>query len=783
MDEESDHKSGEENRTIGTSIDVTSISSPISSSAFVDRNPSSSGQNSHHHHHNHHNETIPHSLRRTPMFLPSSSSSGTSTGAQLPHHLSNNLRSNHHHHHHHQPHRQQRSHLSSDVSSSSHHHLNSSTSGHRIRSTGIEENPQNLNANMIKSGLYPVSDPRSSPSRSMNFLTLFCRVFFAFSMVALPLMVLFYFIYYEPLQGYMASPSEAQARSSANNPSSQIYKVDSLHSVFVKTKSGTVQGERIDILNKEIDVFLGIPYAEPPIGDLRFRKPKEIKPWTGIYRAIRHSRPCLQYKLDHRVKEANWVSPVTSSEDCLYLNIWAAVNKKQQPNSLKPVLIYAYGGNFISGSSDVDMYDGGVLAAFGDIIVVTFNYRLGVLGFLNANHESSPGNVGLHDQAAVIKWVRNNIENFGGDPDSITLAGVDAGATSVGFHLISPVTRNLFKRAILQSGSPLNPQVLEEPQLTVDRSQQLAIRVSCANERINIYKHPEDVTNCLRKLEANFLAKAADEMMVGIHPPFGASVGNEFLPFNPYGAIKVASELGFTKEILMGSNKDEGSLLLHMTFPKIFSSQNPKKVSAYQVVPLIEEAFKFMPNPGPKLITHFFMNDLNTSDHNSIRDKFYETLGDFVAVCPSVFFGEQMSSMNFTVYHYFYTHRPSNSKWGKWMGVVRFDEVPFIFGMPFTKPHEYSEDEREFSARLMETWVNFIRHGYAFEPSDHLSYPSCLLQFRKPSSQNGRSWPKYVQDERKYMQLDPHSVDVTIGPHEHQCNLWRFMFQTATRTP
>ena len=536
-------------------------------------------------------------------------------------------------------------------------------------------------------------------------------------MVALPILVLFYFIYYEPLQGLMAAPSDnshTSARSSSNNPSGQIYKVDSLHSVFVKTKSGTIQGERIDVMNKEIDVFLGIPYAEPPIGDLRFRKPKEVKPWNGIYRAIRHSRPCLQYKLDHRIKDATWISPVASSEDCLYLNIWSSVNQKPVPNNLKPVIIWIHGGSFISGSSDLDMYDGGVLASFGDIIVVTFNYRLGVLGFLNANHESSPGNAGLHDQAMVIRWVRSNIEAFGGDPDLITLAGSGSGATSIGFHLISPVTRNLFKRAILGSGSPLYPQVLEEPSLTIDRSQQLAIRVSCANDRVNIYKHPEDVTNCLRKLEANFIAKAADEMMVGIHPPFGASVGNEFLPFNPYGAVKVASELGNSKEILMGSVKDEGSLLLYMTFPKIFSSQNPKKVSAHQVVPLIEEAFRFMPNPGPKLITHFFMNDLNTSDHNQIRDKFYETLGDFVTVCPSVFFGEQMSAMNFSVYHYFFNHRPSNSKWGKWMGVVTYDEVPFIFGMPFTRPHDFSEDEREFSARMMETWVNFVRFGYAF---------------------------------------------------------------------
>ena len=532
-------------------------------------------------------------------------------------------------------------------------------------------------------------------------------------MVAIPILVLFYFIYYEPLHSLMTTSSSDQTTSRSMlfsaNPSNQIYKVDALSSVFVKTKAGTVQGERIDILNKEIDVFLGIPYAEPPLGDLRFRKPREVKPWNGIYRAIRHSRPCLQYRQDNRFsREAAWISPVLSSEDCLYLNIWSSVNKKPSVNNLKPVLIIIHGGHFISGSSDIDSLDGGILAAFGDIVVVTFNYRLGVLGFLNSNHESSPGNVGLHDQATAIKWVRNNIESFGGDPEKITLA---SHGNSVGFHLISPVTRDLFRRAIIMSGSPLTPQILEDASLSLDRSQQLAVRVSCANDRVNIYKHPEDVVNCLRKLEANFLAKAADDMMTGIHPPFSVAVGNEFLPFNPYGAIKVENELGSKKEILIGSVKDEGSLLLHATFPKIFTVHNPKKVSAQQVIPLIEEAFRFLPNPGPKMITHFFMTDLNTSDHSNIREKFYETIGDFVTLCPSVFFSEQMALQNFSVYHYFFTHRPSNSKWGRWMGVVNFDEVPFLTGLPFTKPNDFSEDEREFSARLMENWVAFIKTG------------------------------------------------------------------------
>jgi carboxylesterase type B len=295
--------------------------------------------------------------------------------------------------------------------------------------------------------------------------------------------------------------------------------------------------------------------------------------------------------------------------------------------------------------------------------------------------------------------------------------------------------------------------------MAIDRAQKLAIKVSCANEAINIYNNPDDVVDCFRKLDGNFLAKTVDEMIDGFHPPFGVTVGNEFLPMNPYEAFK-GEEFGDQKDVLIGSTRDEGSFFLHWTFPKIFAAKNPKKVSATQVIPLVTEAFKFLPSPGPKLVSHFFMNDLNTTDYAVVRQRFYDTIGDFVIVCPSVFFGELMSDRNSSVYHYQFTHRPSRSPWGKWMGVVHFDEVQFVFGVPFRKPLEYTHEEKEFSGRLMDTWVEFARNG-------------------RPLAQLGKEWPEYFLDERKFMELNPRSNEIGVGPHENNCNLWRFMFESA----
>lgn len=203
-------------------------------------------------------------------------------------------------------------------------------------------------------------------------------------------------------------------------------------------------------------------------------------------------------------------------------------------------------------------------------------------------------------------------------------------------------------------------------------------------------------------------------MAIGFNTPFSPSIGSEFLPINPYDHMKLFQEVGNNiKEILIGTNRDEGSFFLHATYPKIFSSINPKKVTLAQSVPLMEESFKFIPPPGVQLISHIFLT--NTTDANAdpsvVRYKMYEMIGDFVVTCPSVFFSEQLSAMNYTVYHYLYTHRSGNSPWGKWMGVTHYDEVPFIFGIPFLKGDHYSDDERKFSARLMDAWANFIRYG------------------------------------------------------------------------
>ncbi|XP_063534520.1 juvenile hormone esterase-like [Cydia strobilella] len=187
--------------------------------------------------------------------------------------------------------------------------------------------------------------------------------------------------------------------------------------------------------------FKGIPYAEPPLGDLRFKAPQPPKPWTGVRSAKDFGPICFQM---NPITKTPW-----GSEDCLYLNIYTPNLTPEKP---LPVMFYIHGGSFAIGSSNDDMYGPEFLIRH-DVILVTINYRLEVLGFLGLDSKDAPGNAGMKDQVQAMRWVKKNISSFGGDPENITIFGNSAGGVCVSFHLMSPITKGLFRRAIMQSGT------------------------------------------------------------------------------------------------------------------------------------------------------------------------------------------------------------------------------------------------------------------------------------------------------------------------------------------
>lgn len=217
---------------------------------------------------------------------------------------------------------------------------------------------------------------------------------------------------------------------------------------------GDIEGSHLRAGGIDLQAFRGIPYAAPPTGRYRWREPQPVARWAGVRQATQFAPRCMQH-----LQETTSFRSTAMSEDCLYLNVWAPASNG---NAKLPVLVYFHGGGFQAGDASKARYDGANMASRG-IVTVTVNYRLGIFGFLahpDAARESghgSTGNYGLLDQHAALRWVRENIERFGGDPSKVTIGGMSAGAISVSAHMASRLSKGFFARAIGESGAAFKP--------------------------------------------------------------------------------------------------------------------------------------------------------------------------------------------------------------------------------------------------------------------------------------------------------------------------------------
>ena len=302
--------------------------------------------------------------------------------------------------------------------------------------------------------------------------------------------------------------------------------------------ASTDKGEVVGIQQGTIDAFLGVPYAAPPLGDLRLRPPQPHAPWTTPVQATQVATPCPQ------------VRPVAiGSEDCLYLNVYTPARTAAAD---RPVMVYIPGGGFTQGSASSPYYPGQYIAEQAGVVVVTVTYRVGALGFLTAPalDAESPakvsGNYGLLDQQAALRWVKNNIRAFGGNPANVTLFGESAGADSTEYALVSPANAGLFQHAIVESS--VGGFQIPNPPIAVAEANggaTVIAAVGCAGAA--------DVAACLRALPAYaFLAPAAT-------PP-GSSlpvVDGVVLPQAPLQAFQSGQ---FNRvPVILGTNHDEGT--------------------------------------------------------------------------------------------------------------------------------------------------------------------------------------------------------------------------------
>jgi len=298
---------------------------------------------------------------------------------------------------------------------------------------------------------------------------------------------------------------------------------------LVKLDKGLVQGtHKLSENGRVYSEFLGIPYARPPIGKLRFEPPKPMKSWSGTWIA-NQTTACTQ--ISHWPQPAGGFSH--GSEDCLHLNVFVP-SEQIHLDSNYDVIVHIHGGAFMFGGSN--SYAGAKFIMNRDVILVNINYRVGVFGFLSTGDDNLPGNLGMKDQSFALKWIKENIQYFGGNPKSITITGLSAGGASVHYHYLSALSKNLFTRGISVSGCALNSWTLDEKPLA--KTKLIGATVGCKQE------NTKDLVACLKTRSVKLLNEATRVLRPWLFAPFsplGLVIEGEkegaFLTKHPYELI------------------------------------------------------------------------------------------------------------------------------------------------------------------------------------------------------------------------------------------------------
>lgn len=536
--------------------------------------------------------------------------------------------------------------------------------------------------------------------------------------------------------------------------------------LVVETTSGLVRGLSRSVLGREVHVFYGIPFAKPPVGPLRFRKPLPIDPWHGVLEATSLPNSCYQERYEYFPGfegEEMWNPNTNISEDCLYLNVWVPQklrlrHKGTEPpgteKSKVPILVWIYGGGYMSGTATLDIYDADIMAATSDVIVASMQYRVGAFGFLYlnkhfTNSEEAPGNMGLWDQALAIRWLRDNAAAFGGNPDMITLFGESAGGGSVSLHLISPVTRGLVRRGILQSGTLNAPWSYMTGEKANDVARVLVDDCNCNSTMLA--DNPSRVMACMRSVDAKTISVQQWNSYWGILGfPSAPTIDGKFLPKHPLDLLK---EGDFEDtEILIGNNKNEGTYFILYDFIDYFEKDRPSFLQRDKFLDITNTIFKNMSTLERDAITFQYTDWEHVSDGYLNQKMIGDVVGDYFFICPSTHFAQLFAERGMKVYYYFFTQRTSTNLWGEWMGVMHGDEIEYVFGHPLNQSLQYSKEERDLSLRMMQAYSRFALLG-------------------RPMAE-GVEWPTYSRDQPQYFIFDAEKSGLGKGPRATSCAFW-----------
>ncbi|NP_001136104.1 carboxylesterase clade B, member 6 precursor [Nasonia vitripennis] len=490
--------------------------------------------------------------------------------------------------------------------------------------------------------------------------------------------------------------------------------------------------------------FKGIPYAKPPIGFHKFEPAVQPDPWIGVLDATKHRQTCVFFCM---IRQG-----IMGDEDCLYLNVYTPeVNK----DARKAVLVFIHPGGFNAGSGDDDVYGPDFLVEH-DVVVVTFNSRLGAAGFLSTGDENAPGNIGLKDQVMVLNWIKENIYHFGGCRDRVTIVGMSSGAAAVEYHMLSPMSRGLFKGAIMQSGSALNPWAMEynPKDMAFKLGEALGIKTTDTKELVNklrefsvheIVTATSEVSKLLNHMNGHMAA-----FVPVVEPDAGQAI---FLTNDPWTLIK--SDDIADVPVMIGTNLDETAFMAPMFLPN---------------AEMMDKHFEF-----------FLPDDLNATDarRKELSDMirtFYldgkeltvDSKEQFTTMTSDIFFvaGILMSSRIMSarekspIYEYLFSYYAPfgimKNLFKKEEGVAHGDELGYLFySNAFQNKPEPGSPAEKMTRTLTKLWANFAKEG---NPTPSLDDDITV------------TWSPTGQDDN-YLEINS-VMKMDKGLHKDRINLW-----------
>ena len=506
-----------------------------------------------------------------------------------------------------------------------------------------------------------------------------------------------------------------------------------MEKTIVETRFGKVRGADLG----PVMVWKGIPYASPPIGARRFQPSQPPEPWAGVRDATTFGpiAPQLPFRLANESLEI--AMPEPQSEDCLYLNIWAPPPDGQK----RPVMVWLHGGALLNGSGSQSDYDGAAFAEQGDLVLVTINYRLGILGFLSLEElggeaYASSGNGGLLDQIAAFQWVQENIAAFGGDPANVTAFGESAGAISIAMLLGMPAARGLFQRAILESG-PAN--IVQGKEAATQTTRKLL-------EILGL--EPKDVA-MLSALPAEKLLEAQarlikDSRLGGIQPFLdGKNLVETPLQALTRGAVKDIA-------LVIGTNRDEARLFTET----ITGEKREAAVSADAISPAIRKKLPKILRTYSKSTIAFWLSVgrfiLRIPDERS-RDLLLAALTDYAARIPAIRLAEQQAQQGGRVWMYRFDWPSPHLKFGACHAL----ELPFVWNTLESASLRIllgTYPPRDLARRMQGAWMAFARSG-------------------DPNIPEPPPWPAYDLEQRATMIFDE-ACQVVNDPQAAERQIW-----------